>query len=78
MIQSFMLCYPSAGPLNDEFEEGDESTGGPIDEEERLGQEEASGDIASLKEELWSDEDESDQLFKNGVSLLSVCMACIF
>ncbi|KAK9909276.1 hypothetical protein WJX75_009947 [Coccomyxa subellipsoidea] len=61
-----------SGLLDDEFgndesdgahEEEEESS---EEEEESSEEEEADGDVASLKEELWSDEDESDQIFKKG------------
>ncbi len=59
--------------MDDEFGD-DEPAEGPEDEgdsseaqEESSEEEEDDGDVASLKEELWSDEDESDQIFKKGV-----------
>ncbi|BDA41768.1 probable 28S rRNA (cytosine-C(5))-methyltransferase [Coccomyxa sp. Obi] len=55
-----------SGLLNDEFgsEESDLAPG--TADEDSLEDVEDEGDVASLKEELWSDEDESDRIFKEG------------
>ncbi|CAL8460797.1 g328 [Coccomyxa elongata] len=55
-----------SGLLDDEFGSAESDLGPGSADEDGLEDDEDEGDVASLKEELWSDEDESDQIFKKG------------
>ncbi len=54
--------------MDDEFGSAESDLGPGSADEDGVEDDEDEGDVASLKEELWSDEDESDQIFKKGMA----------